>query len=298
MKTGDAMKYTCLLSGICVQLFILFCTGCAGKKPSGDVLASSSALFASHTSVSIPLLRINVESGRGEKKKNLTLTGQVISEWPDKLRMKIRKANYHLLSMVVNGHKASLFFPRTDKVFNTGINRPVLEKGKGADLLSAVIEMSLMFIHGPFPQYALSLYTLKGIKGDVCSYTADLPEYSLEIAVHASTYRVLKQVYRFKKPHDWVMAVEFGRYSVSRGSAPYPQKITVSVCKEKASSDKTVIEMFVSKVSFGRDVSPKAFKTNWPENAVEIERLPEDHEKLFGKIEEEKRTGSQDRQDK
>jgi outer membrane lipoprotein-sorting protein len=268
-------------------LCIWIVAGCAERKPIDVALKESSALYLAKGSVSIPLLRINAVSNQGEKSKSMVLSTQLISKWPDKLRLKMCKANYHLVSMVVNGHKASLYFPRTNKVFNTELNKPVLKDQIDEDLFPTIIEMSLMFVQGPFPRYSLSLYAVQKKEGDLYTYTADLPKYFLDLSIDSFTCKVQKQEYRFKEPHDWVIEIDFDRYALIEGSMPYPRRIVMAIYRKKTAQKKTVLEMFVSRISFGHTVSEKAFKPNWPEDALVIKEIPKKTEELFGKIEEE-----------
>lgn len=286
---NDMLKRPVLMCVWALGLWML--CGCGEIRPSGEVLKISSSAYSFRDSVSIPLLRINAVSVQDGKKKDLVLSAQVISKWPDKLRLKIEKARYHLLSMVVNRHTASLYFPRTDKIYSTELNRPVLDGKTGGNLLPVIIEMSLMFIRGPFPQYSLSVYTEQKKENDIYIYTADLPEFTLELSIHALSYRVLRQVYRFKGDEKWVMDISFDRYMYTDGNIPYPRKILMEVFRDGEPADKTLLEMYVSRVSFGRSVSEKAFKADWPEDAVEIKTIPDKPEDLFGKLEDENDNG-------
>ena len=144
---------------ICVCAFFIF--SCA-VLPPGDVLKNSSAAYERKSSVSIPVLKVNLEIKNKDKENSIFLTGKVLASQPDKLRMKLTKANYHLVTLVVNGHDASLYFPRTQKVLNKELNKPILDEEQEVDILASAIELCMIFLKGPFPEYPVTGYEHTG----------------------------------------------------------------------------------------------------------------------------------------
>lgn len=259
--------------------------GCAAEVlPPEMVLRAASGIFERKDTVSIPLLRMDLELRTGEKPRSIFLSAQMIAKWPDMLRMKITKANYHLASLVINGHSASVHFPRTGKVFDTELNRPLLE-GNAVDLIPTLIEMSMILLKGPFPEYPLARYTFSRDEAERYVFTTAIQGADLAVVIDPRTGEVLEQVYTLRTARPRTVTIRFGRYETVSGTL-YPRKLTV-VVTEGADKVLATIEMFASRLSFNRPAPDKAFVKDWPADAQVIEKLPENPEELFGKMEDE-----------
>lgn len=277
----------CMIAVLCFALMSLFISGCRSVQSPDVVLKSASAVFETKESVSIPLLRCSIEFPVQEKKKSYALSAQIISQWPDKLRMKVTKANYHLVSMIINGHEASLYFPRTNKVFETALHQPLLEKGQQVDILAEVIDLFLVFLKGPFPEYPLGKYSYKGEDEGLFVYTADTAGGAIKLFLDPVMFRVKRRRHTFAGgDKDRIIEIDFDHYKRS-ARTDYPHKITVSVYEAEQENKRITIEMFVSRLSFNAKVSEKAFQKQWPEDALIIKHLPEKAEELFGTIDDE-----------
>ena len=258
-------------------------------KSLDTVLKLASEAVERKETVSIPLLRINATIGEGEKVRSLVLSGKVVARQPDLLRMKISKANHHLASMVVNGHKASIYFPRTNKVFETEINKSTVEEEGGIDIVARAFEMSLIFLKGPFPEYPLRRYRVIGTRKGMYVYRAEIPGGTLTLYVDSRSCHVLKRVYVLQgKKHEWAVKIEFSKYEITPPRSVFPRKAVLTVSRKGDDEVFFRAEMFCSRISFNKKVADKAFISEWPEHAEVITNLPSDPEELFGSLKDER----------
>ena len=237
-------------------------------------------------SVSIPLLRLNaVFTDARAKEHSLVLSAQVISKWPDQVRMKISKAEYHLISLIVKGHAASMYFPRTNKLFETELNKPLIDQKDAADIVSAAIEMSAVFVKGPFPDYPLQRYAYKGREDGEYVFAAEIPGGTLKLYIDPSSFYIRRRVYTLKAEKEWTVDILFRKYERIQGQF-YPRKLSMEI-STAGDTRRSRMEMYVSRISFHRPVRDQAFETAWPEDALRLKVIPSDPEELFGKIEDE-----------
>ncbi len=270
---------------ISMFVFLLMLCSCAVLPPD-EVLKNSSASYERKNSVSIPVLKVNLEIKNGDKEHSIFLTGKVMASQPDKLRMKLTKANYHLVTLVVNGHDASLYFPRTGKVLNKELNKPVLDENEDVDILASAIELCMIFLQGPFPEYPVTGYEYMGKDDDCYVYETDVQGGRLALYIDSSTSQVRKRVYKIKGKESWTVELHTGMYRKA-GVSMFPRKFRLVLTGPAEKKFNATVEMFVSRISFNKRIPDKAYSPSWPAETVVIEKLPSNTEELFGKMEEE-----------
>jgi len=263
--------------------------GCAAasRRPRA-VLEESAVRCGLRENVSIPLLRIRAVYTAEGKERSLLLTGRLAARWPDKMRVRLQKANHHLVTLVVNGHDASLYFPRTNKVLNAELHTPACEKKKGkraeGDLLPHLLEMSTLLVEGSFPRYPLRRYGEPETKEGLYVYTARFPDRTVRVEIDPRSCMVRKQVCVFPPPLDREVEIAFDAYRRFREGIWYPTKISFSVSRPGAAPE-LAVTLSVSRISFNRPVPDAAFTARWPDATV-IRRFPDDPKELFGLPEE------------
>jgi hypothetical protein len=275
--TGSVLLISCLG-------FALALTGCTALAGPDEALRTASAVYGAPATVSLPLIRMNVAVREGAKTRSLFLSGQAVAEWPDKLRLKITKADIHLVTLVVNGHTAALHFPRTGKALDVELNRPVL-KDETADPLAAALEMTLILVQGPFPLHPLNAYTLEGEAGGIYTYTAAIQGGTLRLAVDGRTGAVRSRTCRFAGREEWAIGVAFDQYA-AMGDHRFPRKLILTACKGTDPLPAVTVELYLAQINFNHPAPATAFRAAWPEDTVKLAELPAKLEDLFGAIEE------------
>ncbi|MFH1707848.1 MAG: hypothetical protein ABIF71_08015 [Planctomycetota bacterium] len=264
--------------------FALALASCTALSSPEAALRTASAGYGAPATVALPLIRMNVAVREGAKTRSLFLSGQAVAEWPDKLRLKLTKADIHLVTLVVNGHAAALHFPRTSKALDVELNRPVLG-GETADPLAAALEMTLILVQGPFPLHPLGAYTLEGEVKGVYTYAAPIQGGTLRLAVDGRTGAVRSRTCRFAGREEWAIGVAFDQYE-TMGDHRFPRKFTLTACKGTDPLPAVTVEIYLAQVNFNRPAPAAAFRAAWPEGTVKLAELPAKLEELFGTIEE------------